>query len=127
MEHYRGTYTFGKSLSFQPTGASKSNIGNTVELAPGISAVVLDEKVSLCHTSKDSTHMCFWEGDCEFTVDIDGQRVTVNDHDDQEKAFVHNGVLHGIRGLRFDLDWSSSVGDKLVHFQYVVRRARTRE
>ena len=124
MEYYIGTYTFGKSLSFQPTGTDESNIGRTVMLAPGISAVVVDEKVSLCHTNEKSTHMCFWEGDCEFTVEVAGQRVTVNDHDDQQVAFCFNGAIHSIRGLRFDLNKSVIVGDGLVHFNYIVRRAR---
>ncbi len=121
MEYYDGVYVFGKvDKAFYPTSGSRSRVGNTIELAPGIYAKVLDERVSLCHTSKKQTHVCFWEGDCQVELSINGKRITINDHDEDKgkrSYFTFNGKEHYVQGRLFHLD-----DDEVTRLHYTVYR-----
>lgn len=90
----------------------------SIELAPNIFAYVVSERVSLCHTKKSTKRVCFWEGDCEVTLDINGQKVTVNDHDEKKGTrsyFVCDGISYYVVGHLFHLD-----DDEVTRLRYTV-------
>lgn len=111
MKH-SGVYEFG-SIDMEACEDCR-----TIELAPNIFAVVVRERVSLCRTSRKQTHSCFWEGDCEVELDIDGQTVIINDHDekkDKRNYFVYNRRIYYVVGHLFQID-----SDEVIRLRYTV-------
>ena len=121
-------YTFDEHVDKPLEQRVSGKINKPFFLAPGVEATVVSERASLCKTTKEATHVCFWEGDCEFTAVVGGTTITVNDHDDrvnvQDKVseFVLDGVQYKVVGSRFSLDRSLAVNDGRIHFWYTVYR-----
>lgn len=117
-EYYDGVYEFGRVGNvFNQRPGRTGKEGQMIELAPGVDAEILNERVSLCHTSRQQTHRCFWEGDLELTLLIQGRKVVINDHDEDRTPFIYNGVQYHVIGHRHHLD-----DDDIVRLRYTVYR-----
>lgn len=60
-------------------------------------------KINLCPSQYTSyTMTCFWEGDLEITLNVNGKEITINDHDQQKSKtsmIATQNTIYQFQGL----------------------------
>lgn len=65
---------------------------------PNLTGTYISFKNNLCPSHYNSSIRCFWEGDLEVVVRLNGKQITINDHDYKRGKFsvVDNYVIQGL-------------------------------
>ena len=63
---------------------------------PELQIRYLDAENNLCPSHYNGNIRCFWEGDLNVTLDVNGNQITINDHD-QKKGNVNIVSVHDVQ------------------------------
>lgn len=68
------------------------------EAFPELKGTYIEFRNSLCPSQYDSSIVCFWEGDLEAKLLLNGKEISVNDHDYKRTKFsiVDNYIIRGL-------------------------------
>lgn len=62
----------------------KESVKGMKLLIPDLNAAVVSYRNSICRSRYDQGVRCFWEGDLEVVLDVEGKKIVLNDHDDRQ-------------------------------------------
>jgi|SRR5579863_6384158 hypothetical protein len=68
---------------------------------PNLTGTYISFRNSLCPSRYDSSIRCFWEGDLEVVVKLNGKEITINDHDFKRgnRSIVDNYIIQGLAAV----------------------------
>lgn len=70
---------------------------------PELKITVLGLRNRLCPSYRNPNIKCFWEGDLEVVLNVNGKEIIINDHDSRRGVrhdFAVNSTIYMFRGLR---------------------------